>query len=88
MKNVHRLTIRGRAWKVRFERPRNRKFRGLCNYRARVIQVSPRLRHEPLGTLLHEVLHACLPDVCEESVVATERAMVAAIGLLEGRKFL
>ena len=78
-----RLKIRGQYWRVVFEAPPKDKGgdfgdHGLCHYETRTLYVDP-LKADVWGTYLHEVLHAALPDICEEAIADTEAAIVAAL---------
>ena len=77
-----KIKIRGRKWNVIFKPvPCEPSLYGICDYDTRTIHVHPKM--EPRGTLIHEVLHACLPDLSEEAVNQTEQALTAALNLLE-----
>lgn len=77
-----KLKIRGKQWKVIFKPvPCEPSLFGICDYDTRTIHVHPKM--EVKGTLIHEVLHACLPDLSEDAVSQTEQALTAALNILE-----
>jgi hypothetical protein len=53
---------------------------GLCDYRVRTIYVNPKAVDQR-ATLMHEVLHAALPDMIELAVEQTEEALETALRL-------
>ena len=60
---------------------------GAVNIDKRIITVSWRLTDaEKFQTLVHEVLHAVLPDVEEEAILRAEKAMVETVAALGGKK--
>jgi hypothetical protein len=84
------IRIRGRWWVIkRAAPPRKGEARGggrtdgLCDYETRTIYVSPR-SGEQRATLLHEVLHAALPDLDEAAIRETEEALEMALRMFEG----
>jgi ribulose-5-phosphate 4-epimerase/fuculose-1-phosphate aldolase len=73
-----RLQIRGNVWRVGF-RTMKAEDVGWCDYEKRQIHISPKA---PMpDTLIHEVLHACLPDLDEDAILETEEAIVNALDL-------
>ena len=47
---------------------------GLCSYENNTIYIAP--NSEALGTGIHEILHACFPDLNEESVEHAEMVLM------------
>ena len=75
---IRRIRIRGQYWRLVVKRPPGRvKLHGLCDYAARTIYVHP--SSDIIATTIHEVLHAALPDLTEQSVSDTEEAVMNAI---------
>ena len=71
-----RRTFRKRRFRV-VERRMKDAF-GQCAYDERVIALHPGLKdRKRLATLVHESLHACLPDLSEDAVAETEEGIVA-----------
>jgi len=76
---IPRIRIRGVWWTIRRERPpRRERLDGLCDYATRTIYVNP-VAVDQRATLLHEVLHAALPDLTEMAVEQTEKALETAL---------
>jgi hypothetical protein len=77
-----KIKIRGRVWTVIFRPvPCEPTLFGICDYDSKTIRVHP--DKEPRGTLIHEVIHACLPDLTETAVDETERAITKALEVFE-----
>jgi hypothetical protein len=57
------------------------KLDGLCDYRCRTIYVNP-AAVDQRATLMHEVLHAAMPDMTELAVEQTEEALETALRLM------
>lgn len=83
MKKTGRVRIRGRWWKIEIKRLAPTKtdgvwssVHGLCNYDTRTITLNPQFDMQT--TLLHEVTHACQPDLDELTVEQIEEAHVNA----------
>jgi hypothetical protein len=57
--------------------PVKEKIEGLCDYGTRTIYLRPGT--DLPATLIHEVLHACYPDLDEDSIEQGEEALVNAI---------
>lgn len=77
-----KIKIRGRVWTVIFRPvPCEPTLFGICDYDTKTIRVHP--GKEPRGTLIHEVIHACLPDLSETAVDETERAITKALEVFE-----
>lgn len=76
------LKIRGERWRLLYLRPPANKCDGLCDPILRTLWINPGKRVDVLATTIHEVLHACLYDIREETVEETEAALIAAMALL------
>lgn len=79
-KRIRRLHIRGQKWRIVIARPPENKCTALCDYRTRTIFIRPSYQAK-LNGVIHEVLHACFPDLTEEAVIEAEHAMAVAITL-------
>lgn len=84
MKKSGRVRIRGKWWQIEIKKlpPMKRDgvwgaTRGLCHYEKRTIFLNPQYDMET--TLLHEVTHACQPDLDEPTVEQIEDALVNAL---------
>lgn len=61
--------FRNRKFKIFFRSPQNKNHLGTCDESEREIEIRPRLDgEEQLDCLIHESLHACFPDICDEAV--------------------
>lgn len=76
-----KLKIRGQNWHFVFGRPPLNKCVGLCVQETRTIYVRPSGK-EPLGTTIHEILHAAFPDLTEAAICETENALMDGIRLI------
>jgi hypothetical protein len=83
------IRIRGRWWVIKRAAPPKKgeakgvgRTDGLCDYETRTIYVNPR-SEEQRATLLHEVLHAALPDLDEDAIRETEEALENALQIFE-----
>jgi hypothetical protein len=82
---ARRITIRGKRWTVKGfdgDHPPGEKAKlfGLCDYATRTVWISnTQTELDRLDTLIHELMHAALPDLCEDAVAAT--ASVIAVGV-------
>lgn len=81
-----RVMIRGVLWQLREfggDSPPGEpgKLYGLCDYERRIIWVSAshRTARGRVDTVAHEVLHAALPDLAEETVAETAEAIALAL---------
>jgi hypothetical protein len=79
-----RVRIRGKWWSLEIKRlaPVKRDGRwtalhGLCDFSKRTITLNPQF--DMKSTLLHEVTHACQPDLDESTVEEIEDAHVNAV---------
>lgn len=73
------LDIRGQRWKIRWV-PNLGQNLGICDYEQRVIRIARGQKcKEELDTVVHELLHAALHDVCEEAVQQTANAIVESL---------
>ena len=73
------LDIRGQRWKIRWV-PNLGENLGVCDYQDKVIRIArgQKIKDE-LDTVVHELLHAALPDTCEEAVKQTANVLVDAL---------
>lgn len=63
-----RIYLNGERWQLKFCRVPKTIY-GDCDYGRRVIRISKELHGETkLDTMLHELIHARWPDLCETSV--------------------
>jgi len=73
-----KLMIRGRWWKVlRKAPPKAPDAVGLCDFDARTIYIRPGV--DMPATIIHECIHAAIPDVDEHAVMAAEIAIMEAM---------
>lgn len=86
MKKSGRVRIRGKWWKIEIKKLAPVKqagrwlpLHGLCNYVERTIYLNPQF--DMHTTLLHEVTHACQPDLDEITVEQIEEAHVNALSV-------
>jgi hypothetical protein len=87
-KTSGRVRIRGKWWKIEIKQlPPTRKggrwltVHGLCNYKQRTIFLNPQF--DMKSTLLHEITHACQPDLDEPTVEEIEDAYVNGLAVFE-----
>ena len=73
--------VRSQPWTIILS-PRNLKNRGECDYGQNAIRLC-RGTADLRDTLIHEVLHAALPDLAEEAVVETAAAIDSALEAVE-----
>jgi hypothetical protein len=79
---VRKVRIRGKTWRIVVERPPGKeKVEGLCVYDERTIYLRPGT--DLPATLIHEVLHACYPDLNELSIMEGEDALLNAIAAMK-----
>lgn len=83
-----RVQIRGHWWRIEIKRLAPSKgpagwaaTHGLCDYETRTIFLNPQF--DLAATLLHEVTHACQPDLDEQTVLEIEVAHLDAQRALE-----
>jgi hypothetical protein len=83
-----KVRIRGKWWRIEIKRLAPAKdgdvwlpVHGLCDYSTRTIFLNPQFDMQT--TLLHEVTHACQPDLDEPTVGEIEDAHVNAMKLLQ-----
>lgn len=61
--------FRGFRFKIFFRSPKNRNHLGTCDIGKKEIEIKPTLEgEEELDCLIHEALHACLPDIDDDAV--------------------
>ena len=82
-----RVKIRGQHWRIVVKNLPPRRvgkdwlsMHGECEYATRTIYLNPDFN--PHRTLLHEVLHAALPDLEELTILQVEEALADAIAAL------
>jgi hypothetical protein len=87
-KKSGRVRIRGKWWKIEIKQlaPTRRGDRwlslhGLCDYTNRIIFLNPQF--DMRTTLLHEVTHACQPDLDELTVEQIEEAHINAMAVFQ-----
>ena len=69
------IRLRTGKWKVRFKKMR--KDDGRCIYAERKIIIDPRVRgKKAMEIWIHELLHACLPDLDEAAIDPTAENVV------------
>lgn len=76
------VTIRGVKWKIAIGRLPINKSDATCDYTTRTILISPSTTDKK-SALLHEILHACLPDFEELAITEIELALRDGIKILE-----
>ena len=82
---VRRITIRGKRWRIVVGKPPANRCDGLCCYKTRTIYVRRKIANR-IPALIHEVLHACFPDMDEESITEAEISLVTALGVFDIKK--
>lgn len=61
--------FRNKRYKIFFRSPRNKKHEGTCDWGKKEIEIRPTLSgEEELDCIIHESLHACFPDLCEDAI--------------------
>jgi hypothetical protein len=71
---ARRVKIRGNWWRVIIGRTPVRHVDGYCKFSDRTIYIRPRA--DRFSTAVHEVLHACFPDIEESAIVEAEAAIM------------
>ena len=73
------LTVRGSRWKVRWVNTLADNY-GVCDYGKREIRIAKGQPTEvELDTIVHELLHAALPDLDEPAIAETAEALATAL---------
>jgi hypothetical protein len=73
------LTIRGSRWKVRWVNNLGDNF-GVCDYAKRELRIAKGQEvTTELDTVVHELLHAALPDLDEPAIAETAEALATAL---------
>jgi hypothetical protein len=73
------IKIRDQRWRIRWV-PNLGENDGCCDYDNKIIRIAKgQTRQSELDTVIHEITHAALPDVCEESVTEFATDLVAAL---------
>ena len=64
-----RHNFRGKRYGINFRSPRNKGHIGICDYENKEIKISPKITGvEKLDCIIHEALHACMPDLSDDAV--------------------
>lgn len=71
------VVLRGQKWTLRFYRGGSKKTLGRCYFAKKLITV--KLDNEAMATLIHEIIHACQPDLSEDAVLEIEAAIVTGL---------
>ncbi len=78
---AQRIKINGKYWRI-MEKSKIHAL-GYCDYKNRIIQLNPTLGPFDLTrTVLHEIIHARLPDIEEEAVTSLANLQAKAITLV------
>lgn len=78
MKKIGTCNVRGQRYRVAWEHPT--KAVGTCDPKNHVIQIKPNLGDdELLDTVIHELLHACYPDMGEDAIAESSRTITDAL---------
>jgi hypothetical protein len=77
---VRRVKIRGKRWRIVIGRTPARRTDGYYRYTDRTIFIRPHADH--FTTAIHEVLHACFPDLEESAVAECEEALVRVLSAI------
>lgn len=72
-----RIKIRRKWWTIRYHKGGNTDAYGECHWDKREITI--RKTPESAPTLIHEIIHACQPDLNEDAVLEIEDAIVKAL---------
>lgn len=80
-------TIRGKKWRLKSDQKLDGTDLGLCDFENRTIYApfDGNMWHEK-DTIIHECLHANLPDLNEEAVTATANSISGILWRLGWRK--
>lgn len=79
-KEVVKLQIRGEKWKVVIGVPPAKMCLSLCDYNSKTIYIRPDSKKQ--NCMIHEILHACFPDIEEQAIEEVEKALIAGIKLV------
>ena len=83
---VKTVKVRGKKWALRFV-PNLGDSAGQCDYTQGVIRIA--LGQKPqdeLDTLIHEILHAAYPDICESGIAEGAEGVAEALWRLGYRR--
>ena len=72
-----KVSLRGQEWTLRFYNGGCSKTLGRCYFDKKLITVKN--DKEAMSTLIHEIIHACQPDLSEEAVLEIEAAIVTGL---------
>jgi hypothetical protein len=75
------VLIRGKKWKVKIARLPINNSDAVCDYANRTILISPSTK-DKRAAMIHEILHACLPDLEELAICEIEFAILGGIKLI------
>jgi len=68
--------VRGKNYKIEFKSPKNKRDLGECDNENKIILIRPSLKDRiRLEVTLHEVLHACCPDLNEDAIDETAMSL-------------
>jgi hypothetical protein len=79
---MKRIPIRGKKWRIRIGRLPINKSDAVCLYDERTILISPSTK-DKYAALIHEILHASLPDIEEEVIEEIELAILDGVAVLD-----
>ncbi|MBD3408517.1 MAG: hypothetical protein GF411_20505 [Candidatus Lokiarchaeota archaeon] len=68
--------FRNKRFKFFFRHPKNKNHLGTCSSEDKEIEISPKLKGEELlDCVIHESIHACLPDIDDDAVDETSTSI-------------
>ncbi len=82
---VRRLKIRGKTWRIILGKPPANDCSAYIWHDRRTIWIRPSQSPTPsdrIDCIVHEILHACLPDIAEEVIDETEKALLKGLELV------
>ncbi len=74
---ARRVKIRGETWRIIVGRPPANKCDALCCFDRKTIYI--RKTADLTRCIIHEVIHACQPDLSEEAVMEIEDALATSL---------
>lgn len=81
------IKVRGERWRLVIEQDKDAY--GTCDCDAKVIRIAPGATQvQSIDTIVHEMLHACLPDLSEDAVAETATDITSALTHKQVLKFL
>lgn len=75
------IRIRGVRWRLVLGRPPANLCDGYCDYNTHTIYIRSTCG-DVRASAIHEILHACLPDIEEEAIEEVEAALVSVLELV------